>query len=65
MIEKRPRDGDGGDTAGLSDGDETGIRIARAVKNLRKLSGLAGTSFSDDDNNGVVFDGLFNFVFEL
>lgn len=38
--EKLPGDGYGGDSAGLSDGDESRFGVTTSVKNLRELRAL-------------------------
>ena len=60
-----PRDRHGGDSAGLSDGDGSGLGVASPVKHLRKLSAFSRTCLSDDYHNGILFHCLDDFLFEL
>lgn len=60
-----PGDGDGSDSARLSDADDSGLGVASSVKHLRELRALSRTGLSDYHHDGVLFNCFYDFLFEL
>lgn len=60
-----PCDGDGGDTAGLGDADDSGFGVASFVKHLRELRAFSRTCLTDDYDHRVLFHCFDDFLFEL
>lgn len=56
---------DRGDSARLSNGDNSRFGVASSVENLRELSALSRTGLSDYDNHRILFYCFYDLLFEL
>ena len=53
VLVREPGNGDGGDAAGLGDGDGTPASVSAAVEDLRELGALARARLADDHHHRV------------
>lgn len=60
-----PRDGDGGNAAGLGDANDSRFRVATPAKHLRKLRAFSRTCLTDDYDHRILFHCFDDFLFEL
>lgn len=64
-IETLPRNGDCGDSAGLSDADDSRLGVASPMQHLRELGALSRAGLSDDHHHWIPLHRLYDLFFEL
>lgn len=64
-IKTLPRDGDSGNSARLSDADDSRLGVASTVQHLRELCALSRAGLSNYHHNRVPLHRLYDLIFEL